>query len=270
MNFPLVNIVAMGAGAVAATVGALLLLIAAFRRGLVWGLVVFFLPCGNIVFACRYWLEARLGFITSIVGAAVCCGGAFSIPEVQAHFLQAFDKQPAPPTADLSTQIQEHRDQIEALQATFAQEAADLSKEYKALETQRKALKPGDTAAIVKFNEAAAAYQARNAGHKQVPGQIAKTQQELSALMETRMRDQAAQAANNKKVVMYTTSHCPACKAAKQFLTQKGVPYEEIDVETSRDGALAFQKLGGHGVPLIFVGNTRMDGFSPQALAAAL
>jgi len=273
MSYPLLNVIAIAAGGVAAIAGTVLYVIAAFRKSIVWGLVVLFVPFASLVFVCCHWREGRLGFLTSVAGFAVVFLSGVKIPELQSHFQFSMNGAPAPSARDLSAQIQEHRDQIDALQTTFAQEAIDLTKEYQTLETERKALKPGDTAAIVKFNEAAAAYQARNTRHKQVPEQIARTQQELSALMETRMRDQAAQAAqqaSQKKVVLYTTSHCPYCTAAKQFLAQKGVPYEEIDVETSRDGAAAFQKLGGHGVPLIFVGEKRIDGFNQQALEAAL
>ena len=271
MNFPLVSIIAIGAGALIATVGTLLLLIAAFRQHFLWGLAVLLAPFGNVVFTCMHWAEARAGFLASVIGAGICLGGAYSIPEVQAHFWKAINPAPGASASapDLGAQIADHRQQLEPLQAAFAQDGADLTKQYQALEAQRKALKPGDAAAITKFNESAAAYQARNAKRKQMQQQIDTLQRELTAMLETRARNEA-EAANRKKVVMYTTSHCPACKAAKQFLAEKGVPYEEIDVETSRDGALAFQKLGGRGVPLILVGDKRMEGFNPQALAAAL
>jgi glutaredoxin len=174
----------------------------------------------------------------------------------------------------LNTQIQACRAQLESLQETFAQEGPELARQYKALEAQRKTLKPTDTAAITKFNESAAAYQARNAAGRQMQQQIAITQKQLDDLLDARTRATAASAPagakGGKKVVMYTTSHCPACKAAKQYLAQKGVAYQEIDVETSSDGRAAFQKLGGHGVPLILVGDKRMEGFSAQALDAAL
>jgi len=267
MNFPLINIIAIGAGAIIATVGTLLLLIAAFRQSILWGLAVLFAPLGNVVFACRHWTEARTGFMASIIGAAICLGGAYTIPEFQAHFWKALTPATTASAPDMNTQIQQHRQQLETLQAAFAQDGAELTKEYQALEAQRKALKPTDTEAIAKFNVAAAAYQARNAKRKQMQQEIDTVQRELAALLETRARNEVA---NQKKVVMYTTSHCPACKAAKQFLAQKGVPYEEIDVETSRDGAQAFQKLGGRGVPLILVGDKKMEGFNAQALEAAL
>jgi glutaredoxin-like YruB-family protein len=165
----------------------------------------------------------------------------------------------------LDTQILDQRQKLEALQSAFAQNGAQLTAEYQALDAQRKALKQGDTAAITKFNVAAADYQTRNQQRKQMQQDIDAGQKQLDALLDARSR-----AAATPKVLMYTTSHCPACKAAKQYLAQKGVPYQEIDVEQSRDGAEAFQKLGGRGVPLIMVGEKRMDGFNPQALEAVL
>jgi glutaredoxin-like YruB-family protein len=69
-----------------------------------------------------------------------------------------------------------------------------------------------------------------------------------------------------KQVVVYTTSHCPYCVKAKQYLTQKGVPYREIDIERSSAGEAAYRQLGGNGVPLIMVGNTKVEGFDAKAL----
>jgi glutaredoxin len=70
----------------------------------------------------------------------------------------------------------------------------------------------------------------------------------------------APQARAVKSVVIYTTSNCPVCKQAKQYFTQKGVPYREIDIETSQ-GKSEFRRNGGTGTPLIMVGSTKVDGF---------
>ena len=34
-----------------------------------------------------------------------------------------------------------------------------------------------------------------------------------------------------KKIVIYTTPWCGDCKAAKRFLGERGIAYEEIDIE---------------------------------------
>ena len=40
-----------------------------------------------------------------------------------------------------------------------------------------------------------------------------------------------------KRIVMYTTSWCPDCRAAKKFLEARGLPYEEVDIDTNADAA---------------------------------
>jgi len=202
MNLPWVSLAAIGIGAIISTIGTILLLIAAFRRSVIWGLVVLFVPLGNIVFVCKYWAEAKAGFLASIIGAIVALGGFFTIPEVQANFLKTADVKAAaaaPPKApDLNAQILEHRQTLETLQGAFARDGAELTQQYKALDAQRKALKQADTAAIMKFNEAAAAYQARNAARKQMQQQIETTQRELDTLLDTRARNAAPPAPAKK------------------------------------------------------------------------
>jgi glutaredoxin-like YruB-family protein len=70
----------------------------------------------------------------------------------------------------------------------------------------------------------------------------------------------------SQPVVVYTTSHCPYCTKAKQYLMQKGIRFREIDIEQSSMGKEAYRKLGGSGVPLIMVGNTKVQGFDRNQL----
>lgn len=72
------------------------------------------------------------------------------------------------------------------------------------------------------------------------------------------------------KVRIYTAVWCGYCKRAKAHLTAKGVPYDEMDVETSERGRSEFAQLGGRGVPVILVGSQRMDGFDANGLDAML
>lgn len=80
----------------------------------------------------------------------------------------------------------------------------------------------------------------------------------------------AAAAKSTAKVKVYTTTWCGYCKRAKAYLQARGTPYQEIDVETSAQGQSEFQALGGRGVPVILVGNQRMDGYSEGTLAGML
>ncbi len=198
MNFPLVSLIALGVGALIATVGTILLLIAAFRRSIIWGLVVLLLGgLGALIYTCLHWTEARAGFLVSFVGTVICLGGIFTIPEAQERFwqmtnLKVLAATPAPATpapidpAVLNAQILDRRQHLTALQVAFAQNGVELTKQYQALDAQRKALKPGNTAAITKFNEAAAVYQARNAERKRMQQEIEAAQKEYDALVQTR------------------------------------------------------------------------------------
>lgn len=65
-----------------------------------------------------------------------------------------------------------------------------------------------------------------------------------------------------KKIVIYTTAHCPYCHAAKEFLTSKKVVYEEIDV--TRDDAMReqlAQRTGQMTVPQIFADGRSIGGY---------
>jgi len=64
------------------------------------------------------------------------------------------------------------------------------------------------------------------------------------------------------KVVIYTTSSCPYCIAAKQLLTQKGVSFEEISVDGDPAGrANMSERAGGcRTVPQVFVDGSPVGG----------
>jgi len=77
-------------------------------------------------------------------------------------------------------------------------------------------------------------------------------------------------AASRKEVVIYSTAWCGYCKKAKAFMDSRGVRYREVDVETDATGREEFVKLGGRGVPVILVGESRMDGFNEGGLEGML
>jgi glutaredoxin 3 len=68
------------------------------------------------------------------------------------------------------------------------------------------------------------------------------------------------------KVQIYTTNWCPYCNAAKALLTDKGVPYEEIDVTDPmlRDSMIE-RAHGRRTVPQIFIGETHVGGYDDMA-----
>ncbi|HWS15599.1 MAG TPA: glutaredoxin family protein [Candidatus Methylomirabilis sp.] len=58
-----------------------------------------------------------------------------------------------------------------------------------------------------------------------------------------------------KKIVMYTTPWCRDCKAAKKFLAERGVPFEEVDIDQRPEAAEIVMKLndGMRKVPTLDV-----------------
>jgi glutaredoxin len=72
------------------------------------------------------------------------------------------------------------------------------------------------------------------------------------------------------QVTMFTTSWCGYCKRARAYLNKLGIPFVEYDVEHDDVGKREYKKLNGHGVPVILVGNQRMNGFSAPSLEKLL
>jgi glutaredoxin len=77
-------------------------------------------------------------------------------------------------------------------------------------------------------------------------------------------------AATVSSVKIYTTTWCGYCKQAKAYMQARGTRFQEIDVENSAQGQAEFRSIGGRGVPVILVGNQRMDGYSQGSLEAML
>lgn len=64
------------------------------------------------------------------------------------------------------------------------------------------------------------------------------------------------------QVVMYATSWCPYCRQARNYFRQQGLRYIEHDIEKDAAARQAYKVFGGRGIPVIFVGKRRMNGFS--------
>jgi len=78
--------------------------------------------------------------------------------------------------------------------------------------------------------------------------------------------------AKQPKVKVFSTPTCPYCHAAKEYLKEHKIKYEDIDV--SKDQAAAnemIEKSGQMGVPVIIIDNkTVIVGFDRDALRKAL
>ncbi|MGE5284587.1 MAG: glutaredoxin family protein [Actinomycetota bacterium] len=65
-----------------------------------------------------------------------------------------------------------------------------------------------------------------------------------------------------KKIVVYTTPWCRDCKAAKRFLEERGIAYEEVDIESRPEAAEIVMKLdnGMRKVPTLDVEGVLVSG----------
>ena len=71
-------------------------------------------------------------------------------------------------------------------------------------------------------------------------------------------------------VVLYGTSTCPYCKEAKAMFERLNVSYIEHDITQSEQGKNDFAELGGNAVPLLLIGNRRIEGFQEKVIQEAL
>lgn len=71
-------------------------------------------------------------------------------------------------------------------------------------------------------------------------------------------------------VVMYTTPTCGYCAKARAFFAKHHIAYTEYDITKDKKARARYAKLNGRGVPLIFVGDHRIDGFGEQTLRRLL
>lgn len=79
----------------------------------------------------------------------------------------------------------------------------------------------------------------------------------------------AATATAEPAVTLYVQDGCGYCARARQLLEARGVVYTErniADAEVNAD----WRALGGQGVPLLTVGDTRVQGFDQTRIEAAL
>lgn len=67
------------------------------------------------------------------------------------------------------------------------------------------------------------------------------------------------------RVVMYGASWCGYCRQARNYFQQHGIRYVEYDIEKNERARRAYDSIGGNGVPVILVGNKRMNGFSVES-----
>lgn len=72
------------------------------------------------------------------------------------------------------------------------------------------------------------------------------------------------------EVFLYTLSTCPWCRKAKQWFTERGVPFEFVDVdlvagdEQEAVADKAYELSGGRRFPVAVINGEVVVGFNPE------
>lgn len=88
--------------------------------------------------------------------------------------------------------------------------------------------------------------------------------------------DPAAYSVKPISVVVYGTSWCPACRAARSYFSQSGIRYRNFDVDSDQAAAAkmaAIQRSNGYpvgSIPLIVIGGRAYQGFSKLSMASII
>ncbi|GAC1596363.1 MAG: hypothetical protein NVS4B10_05330 [Myxococcales bacterium] len=72
------------------------------------------------------------------------------------------------------------------------------------------------------------------------------------------------------QVTVYSTSWCPVCERLRICLRERGVPFDERDVERTRRAGMEYWALDGDGVPLTLAGQEIARGMRQHKLTPAL
>ena len=66
----------------------------------------------------------------------------------------------------------------------------------------------------------------------------------------------------NKNVIMYSAAWCGICVKAKKYFNKNNISFTEYDIDKNKAAKKRYKEMGATGVPVIFVGDKRMNGFS--------
>jgi glutaredoxin len=106
-----------------------------------------------------------------------------------------------------------------------------------------------------------------NAPSTPLPESVLRYQAELEKRMKKSLAEAAAPPTSPS--LLFVTKTCGYCRQAKGFLAEKGIPFQEHDIETP-EGMRAFVAAGGgrQGVPVLVQNDKRLIGYSRPAYEA--
>ena len=95
-----------------------------------------------------------------------------------------------------------------------------------------------------------------------VPEATQRYREGLESGMKQRLADQAVPAGGTR---LYSAAWCGYCRQAKAYLGQKGIRYQEIDIDSAAGREDFARSGGGGGIPLLLHNGQRVRGFTSTA-----
>jgi len=72
-------------------------------------------------------------------------------------------------------------------------------------------------------------------------------------------------------IKVFSTKTCPWCTKVKEYLQNKGIEFETVDVSANREAAMEMvKKTGQMGVPVTQIGEKYIIGYNPEAIDAEI
>ena len=68
-------------------------------------------------------------------------------------------------------------------------------------------------------------------------------------------------------IKVYSKQNCIKCELVKRYLTDKGVPFEEVDVLEDTEALQMLLDEGRSELPVVDINGERHSGFRPEILA---
>lgn len=101
---------------------------------------------------------------------------------------------------------------------------------------------------------------------------VERDQRQPVATAPAKTEVQVATVSESPRVRMYTTSWCPDCYVAKRYLRQRGIDFDEVDIEETPGAAEMVEEWSGgfRTVPTFVIGDQVIVDFNRDALDRAL
>jgi len=83
-----------------------------------------------------------------------------------------------------------------------------------------------------------------------------------SVTIDPKYFNSSIKASGNKNIIMYSAAWCRVCRKAKTYFNKNNISYTEYDIDKDKAANKRHKEMGATGVPVLFIGGTRMNGFN--------